>query len=265
MVAGTSGLSALSAASQFPRRMPRIWLVMVVMSMAVLAGCASRGTQAPVADMSSGSASVPSSGLYVVRPGDTLYKISQMYNVDVSTLVQLNNISDPGQLRVGQTLRLRGDAPQVASGAGMGSDSGAAVEPAKASEPAKPSRAGDAGLISWGWPAQGKVIQGFSSNTKGVDIGGNVGDPVIAAASGKVMYAGNGVRGLGNLVLIGHSNSFITAYAHNEKLLVKTGQEVKKGDRIALMGQTDTTSPRLHFEIRRSGTPVNPLAYLPER
>jgi len=109
------------------------------------------------------------------------------------------------------------------------------------------------------------VIQGFSSNTKGVDIGGNVGDPVIAAASGKVMYAGNGVRGLGNLVLIGHSNSFITAYAHNEKLLVKTGQEVKKGDRIALMGQTDTTSPRLHFEIRRSGTPVNPLAYLPER
>mgnify|MGYP003142187131 CR=1 FL=1 len=253
MVAGTSGLSALSAASQFPRRMPRIWLVMVVMSMAVLAGCASRGTQAPVADMSSGSASVPSSGLYVVRPGDTLYKISQMYNVDVSTLVQLNNISDPGQLRVGQTLRLRGDAPQVASSAGMGSDSGAAVEPAKASEPAKPSRAGDAGLISWGWPAQGKVIQGFSSNTKGVDIGG------------KVMYAGNGVRGLGNLVLIGHSNSFITAYAHNEKLLVKTGQEVKKGDRIALMGQTDTTSPRLHFEIRRSGTPVNPLAYLPER
>jgi lipoprotein NlpD len=216
--------------------------------------------------MSSGSASVSSSGLYVVKPGDTLYKISQMYNVDVNSLIQLNSISDPGQLRVGQTLRLRSDAPRVAGSAGVGTaGSAASAQTPSTSEPAKPSRAGDAGLISWGWPAEGKIIQGFSSNTKGVDIAGKVGAPVVAAASGKVMYAGNGVRGLGNLILIGHSNSFITAYAHNEKLLVKTGQEVKKGDRIALMGQTDTTSPRLHFEIRRSGTPVNPLAYLPER
>ncbi|HBT33620.1 MAG TPA: peptidase [Pusillimonas sp.] len=264
MVARTSRLAAFLSESQFSARLPRL-VVMAVVSMAVLAGCASRQTQAPVADMSSGSASVPSTGLYVVKPGDTLYKISQMHNVDVSTLVQLNNITDPGQLRVGQTLRLHGDAPQVAASSGMKSDTGAAAGPAKVTEPAKPSRAGDAKLVSWGWPAEGKVIQGFSANTKGVDIGGKVGDPVVAAASGKVMYAGNGVRGLGNLVLIGHSNSFITAYAHNEKLLVKTGQEVKKGDRIALMGQTDTTSPRLHFEIRRSGTPVNPLAYLPER
>ena len=265
MVARTSGSEAFLSASQFPMRRSRTGLAIAVVLLAVLAGCASRGTQAPVADMSSGTASVPSSGLYVVRPGDTLYKISQAYNIDVNTLVQLNNISDPTQLRVGQTLRLNGDAPKVAGASGMGTSGAASSAPAKPAEPAKPSRAGDAGLISWGWPAQGKVIQGFSSNTKGVDIAGKVGDPVLAAASGKVMYAGNGVRGLGNLVLIGHSNSFITAYAHNEKLLVKTGQEVKKGDRIALMGQTDTTSPRLHFEIRRSGTPVNPLAYLPER
>lgn len=265
MVAGTSGLTAFLSASQFGMRLPRIWLVMMVIFMAALAGCASRGTQAPVADLSSGSASMPASGLYVVRPGDTLYQISQMYNVDVGTLVQLNNIADPTQLRVGQTLRLRADAPRVAAGSGMGSDNGAIAGPAQTAEISKPSRAGDAGLVSWGWPAQGKIIQGFNSSTKGIDIGGKVGEPVLAAASGKVMYAGNGVRGLGNLVLIGHSNSFITAYAHNEKLLVKTGQEVTKGDRIALMGQTDTTSPRLHFEIRRSGTPVNPLAYLPER
>ena len=88
---------------------------------------------------------------------------------------------------------------------------------------------------------------------------------MVAAADGKVMYAGNGVRGLGNLVLLGHSNGFITAYAHNQQLLVKSGDSVKKGSRIALLGQSDTTSPRLHFEIRRSGNPVNPLSYLPPR
>lgn len=139
------------------------------------------------------------------------------------------------------------------------------VTPATPPPPATAARAGDANLVSWGWPASGKIIQGFNSNTKGIDIEGTPGDPVIAAADGKVMYAGNGVRGLGNLVLLGHSNGFITAYAHNQELLVKTGQEVKKGSRIALLGQTDTTSPRLHFEIRRRGTPVNPLSYLPAR
>ena len=112
------------------------------------------------------------------------------------------------------------------------------------------ARAADANLISWGWPANGKIIQGFNNNTKGIDIEGTPGDPVVAAADGTVMYAGNGVRGLGNLVLLGHSDGFITAYAHNQQLLVKTGDTVKKGARIALLGQTDTTSPRL-YRIRR--------------
>ncbi len=130
---------------------------------------------------------------------------------------------------------------------------------------AKSSRASDASLISWDWPAKGKIIQGFTPTTKGIDIAGNAGDPVVAAADGKVMYAGNGVRGLGNLVIVNHDNGFITAYAHNRSLLVKAGQEVKKGTKIAEMGQTDTTSVRLHFEVRRQGTPVDPLSYLPAR
>ena len=152
------------------------------------------------------------------------------------------------------------------------SDSGAATStpstatPAPAPTPAeKPARAADAGVINWGWPATGQITQGFNNNTKGIDIAGNLGDPVIAAADGKVMYSGNGVRGLGNLIIVNHQNGFITAYAHNRALLVKTGQDVKRGAKIAEIGQSDATSPRLHFEIRRQGTPVDPMQYLPAR
>jgi lipoprotein NlpD len=139
----------------------------------------------------------------------------------------------------------------------------AAASSSQVSETTTP--AADAGLISWGWPANGKVIQGFTQTTKGIDIAGNAGDAIEAAANGKVMYAGNGVRGLGNLIIVNHDNGFITAYAHNRTLLVKAGQEVKKGAKIAEMGQTDAASVRLHFEVRRQGTPVDPLQYLPSR
>lgn len=242
-----------------------VLVIALLSALAMLAGCASRSTQAPVTDMSGGpAASAPASGTYVVRPGDTLYQIAQRHGIDVATLVRLNNISDPSQLRVGQTLRLSGSAP-AGSPAPTSVATPTPVTPVTPSEPPTPTRASDANLISWDWPAGGKIIQGFNTNTKGIDIEGSVGDSVVAAASGKVMYAGNGVRGLGNLILLGHSNGFITAYAHNDRLLVKSGDSVSKGDKIALLGQTDTSSPRLHFEIRRSGTPVNPLSYLPKR
>lgn len=240
--------------------------------LAVLAGCASRDTRAPVTDMSAaGQQQATATGTYTVRAGDTLYKIAQAHGTDVATLVRLNSISDPTQLRIGQVLRLDSGTPMPAQPAavatapasGAGTATTSPVTPVTPPPPATAVRAGDANLINWGWPASGRIIQGFNSNTKGVDIEGAPGDPVIAAADGKVMYAGNGVRGLGNLVLLGHSDGFITAYAHNQQLLVKTGDDVKKGARIALLGQTDTTSPRLHFEIRRRGTPVNPLSYLP--
>ena len=245
------------------RRHRHLMVIVLLLALAILAGCTSRSARAPVTDMSGGPVdTAPATGTYVVKPGDTLYQIAQRHGMDVATLVSLNNITDPSQLRVGQTLRLSGSAAAVSPPAVA---TPMPVTPVAPSEPPTPTRASDANLVSWGWPASGKIIQGFNANTKGIDIEGAVGDSVTAAASGKVMYAGNGVRGLGNLVLLGHGNGFITAYAHNDRLLVKSGDEVSKGDKIALLGQSDTSSPRLHFEIRRSGTPVNPLSYLPKR
>lgn len=249
---------------EHPKRTSRYLLLAAVVATSILAGCASRPTQAPVTDMSGGTVAPATGGTYVVKAGDTLYKIAQANGIEVSELTRLNNITDPSQLRIGQVLRLDSAGP-----ASMPTVPSVAVPtpitPVKPAEPAAVSPASDAALISWGWPASGKIIQSFNSNTKGVDIAGSVGDPVHAAADGKVMYAGNGVRGLGNLILLGHSNGFITAYAHNQTLLVKTGEQIKKGSKIAAIGQTDTSSPRLHFEIRRRGTPVNPMSYLPIR
>lgn len=253
----------------------RTLLMVAALSCLLLAGCASRTARAPVTDQSTQAASASQAGgTYVVKPGDTLYKIAQAHNMDVARLSELNGISDPTQLKVGQTLRLDSSVPAPAPTTSSTSPVATPVPVTPVEQPStgttsdgstSVARASDASLISWAWPANGKIIQGFNSNTKGIDIEGQAGAPVLAAASGKVMYAGNGVRGLGNLILLGHTNGFITAYAHNQSLLVKTGDEVKKGAKIATVGQSDTTSPRLHFEIRRRGTPVNPLAYLPAR
>lgn len=250
----------------------RSLILVAVLATSLLAGCASRLARAPVADQSNRAAAAQTGGTYVVKPGDTLYKIAQAHNMDVARLSQLNNITNPSQLAIGQVLRMDGDATRAGSGATVPSGSAATPIPITPIEQPRTDttsevgqRASDASLISWAWPASGKIIQGFNSNTKGIDIEGAIGAPVQAAADGKVMYAGNGVRGLGNLILLGHSNGFITAYAHNQSLLVKTGDTVKKGAKIAVIGQSDTTSPRLHFEIRRRGTPVSPLSYLPER
>jgi lipoprotein NlpD len=122
----------------------------------------------------------------------------------------------------------------------------------------------DAG-ISWIWPTDGKVLGTFDSGKKGVDIAGKAGQPVMAAAGGKVMYAGSGIRGYGNLVIVKHTNNLLSAYAHNKTILVKEGQTVSKGDRIAEMGNTDADAVKLHFEIRQQGKPVDPAKFLPSR
>lgn len=118
--------------------------------------------------------------------------------------------------------------------------------------------------VTWSWPAAGKVVGNFSQ-TKGVDIAGKAGDPVQAAADGKVVYSGSGLRGYGQLVIIKHNGTFLSAYAHNQKILVKEGQSVKRGQKIAEMGNTDSDSVKLHFEVRRQGKPVEPLEFLPKR
>lgn len=129
----------------------------------------------------------------------------------------------------------------------------------------KPAAAGEDG-INWIWPGNGKVLAGFNDSTnKGLDIAGNVGDPVLAASGGQVVYVGSGLRGYGNLVIIKHNNNFLSAYAHNKEVLVKEKQTVQKGQKIALLGNSDADKPMLHFEIRRQGKPVDPMKYLPPR
>jgi len=134
-----------------------------------------------------------------------------------------------------------------------------------AEKPAAAAAAGDDDAVSWMWPAEGKVVGTFEGGKKGVDIAGKSGQPVMAAGAGKVMYAGAGIRGYGNLVIVKHSNNLLSAYAHNKTILVKEGQAVTKGQKIAEMGNSDSDSVKLHFEIRQQGKPVDPSKYLPPR
>jgi lipoprotein NlpD len=124
--------------------------------------------------------------------------------------------------------------------------------------------AGASGLV-WVWPARGKTIAGFTPQTKGIDIAGRAGDPVQAAADGRVVYAGSGLRGYGQLVIVKHNATYLSAYAHNQKIVVKEGQEVRRGEKIAEMGNTDSDVVKLHFEVRQQGNPVEPLNYLPRQ
>lgn len=152
-------------------------------------------------------------------------------------------------------------APATAGAAASASQGEAPPPEAKVAEPAA---GGDD--VGWIWPANGKTIGTFSEGgSKGVDIAGKAGDPVIAAGDGKVVYSGTGLRGYGKLVIIKHNNTYLSAYAHNQNILVKEGQSVTKGQKIAEMGNTDADQVKLHFEVRRSGKPVDPLKYLPQR
>lgn len=122
-------------------------------------------------------------------------------------------------------------------------------------------------IVSWKWPAKGSIIRKYSSSAprkKGIGIAGKSGQAISAAASGKVVYSGNGLIGYGNLIIIKHNESFLSAYAHNKKVYVKEGQLVKRGEKIATMGKNENNRPMLHFEIRKNGKPVNPVSYLPK-
>lgn len=136
-----------------------------------------------------------------------------------------------------------------------------AAEAAATAVPGAPASDGD--KVDWAWPAKGKVVATFTDANKGIDIAGKKGDPVLASAGGRVVYSGTGLRGYGKLVILKHNESWLSAYAHNEKLLVNEGDVVKKGQKIAEMGASDTDSVKLHFEIRKSGSPVDPAKFLP--
>jgi lipoprotein NlpD len=238
---------------------------------------------APMAEVPKPTAPVaPPPGYYTVKQGDTLIRIGLETGQNWRDLARWNNIDNPNVLEVGQNLRVTpppGETPSVATRGvppakvetrpldappPTASAPAAAAPPAVKSPPAA-AREPDED-INWSWPANGPVVTTFDdARNKGVAIAGKVGDPVLAAADGRVVYAGSGLRGYGNLVIVKHNNTYLTAYAHNQTLLVKEDQVVRRGQKIAEMGSSDADRVQLHFEIRKQGKPVDPAKLLPPR
>lgn len=201
-------------------------------------------------------------GEYVVQPGDTLYSIAWRYGLDLERLAQLNGIAPPYTIRPGQRIKLDSgaDAPVARARQGAGS-AGGGGEADAASAP-------DVAPFPWIWPTEGTVVKRFTDNdaTKpGIDIKGTYGQPVVAAAAGRVVYSGNGLKGYGELIIVKHYDAYLSAYAYNRRRLAKEGDTVQAGERIAELGRSDNQQPVLHFEIRRFGKPVDPLLHLPPR
>ncbi len=213
---------------------------------------------------------------YQVIAGDTLYSIAWRYKLDYKELAKWNGIRSPYLIHVGEKLRLtppagkpvtviaKKDKPKPTSkSSGEGKKNTPEIR--KATSP-KASLEKFPKKLTWQWPAKGKLIQSQTvSGRNGIDIAGKMGQTVRAAASGKVVYSGSGLVGYGNLIIIKHNNSFLSAYAHNSHLLVNEGMRVQSGQPIAEMGNTGTNRVKLHFEIRKDGKSVNPLKYLPKR
>ena len=249
------------------------------------------GARAPAASatVTQDTSNANKPGFYMVRPGDTLIRIALEAGQNWRDIVRWNGIDNPNVIEVGQVLRVW---PPSANAAATGSAEMAVVRPvtpasatpvppaqsasetksatatAAATAPAPVARATDAAEddVPWAWPTGGApiVLAGFDeARNKGLDIGGKAGDAVLASADGRVVYAGAGLRGYGNLIILKHNNTYLTAYAHNQALLVKEDQSVRKGQKIAEMGNSDADRVKLHFEIRRQGKPVDPTKYLP--
>ena len=266
----------------------------VAVAAAVLSGCASSGHKAPVEDRGpssrASSGAVPGQvveaapalpgaenagkpGYYTVKPGDALIRIGLENGQSWKDIARWNNLENPNLIEVGQVLGVV--PPSQVATVVVGSDSATTSRPVTTATPApvatSPAASSGGGSVSddglgFMWPATGPLLAGFDeARNKGYDIGGKAGDPVLAAADGRVVYAGAGLRGYGNLVILKHNNTFLTAYAHNQTLLVKEDQSVRKGQKIAEMGSTDADRVKLHFEIRRQGKPVDPARYLPSR
>lgn len=186
--------------------------------------------------------------IYKVKKGDTLYSISWRYGMNYKTLAKINNIRSPYLLSIGKKLRF------------------IAVKPTKKTT-TKPKPVTNKKL-TWQWPTKGKILSTYSTkanNRKGIKIAGKAGQSIVAAAAGKVVYGGNGLPRYGNLLIVKHNDIYLSAYAHNTELLVKEGDYVKAGQKIATLGRTGTQHNQLHFEVRRNGKPVDPMQFLPKR
>ncbi|MFW2404071.1 MAG: peptidoglycan DD-metalloendopeptidase family protein [Gammaproteobacteria bacterium] len=227
-------------------RLVRILTIVVIG--AKLAGCSSALSWDP--------------GYHVVESGDTIYSIAFRYDVDQRALMAWNGIDNAALIRVGQRLRL--SPPSGSSGAAPPPRSAGSSRSTKPqSTPSQPAQS-----VRWQWPSDGAVIAVYGSSTKtrsGIQIGGKQGQPVRAASGGRIVYAGTALAGYGHLLIIKHNNDYLSAYGHNDRLLVKEGDQVAAGQRIADMGIGPGKRPLLHFEIRLRGEPVNPVGYLPKR
>jgi lipoprotein NlpD len=295
-VAGASvAAPAAVAASGVPATVAATPAVAAASAPAPAASVAETGAARPGAE----NAGQP--GFYTVKVGDTLVRIGLETGQNWRDIARWNNIDNPNALEVGHVLRVVppaseagaattrpvAPAPRIESrplearpAAPASAPAGAVPAPAAApapapgpaaATPATPTPSATAprdadGEISWGWPASGPVTAPFDDvRSKGLSIAGKAGDPVLAAADGRVVYAGSGLRGYGNLVIVKHNATYLTAYAHNQTLLVKEDQAVRRGQKIAEMGSSDTDRVQLHFEVRRLGKPVDPARVLPAR
>ena len=307
------------------------FIAIVVIAAALVAGCSSSGSHAPVVEHGAEreiergaklkKPAVPVAApvmkavqrdkdgrpqVYVVQKGDTLYSIAFNYGLDYRAIAELNSIQNHGIIHVGKELRLPSAStstvvknmveskplevpvksqPKVTklpyTEQAVAQIEKMQEDPQK-SEPvmvtkiqSKPEISpeanndgiadDDGSTLEWGAPTAGTLISGFSetASRKGIDIAGKLGQAIVASSAGKVVYSGSGLRGYGKLVIIKHNKTYLSAYAHNDQLLVKEGQNVSKGQKIAEMGNTDTDQVSLHFEIRRFGKPVDPAKYLP--
>jgi lipoprotein NlpD len=239
MDTGTDHRRRLPAAARLIRA---IWPLALL---ALLAGCSSALRWSP--------------DTHVVRDGDTLFSIARRYDLDPRDLAAWNRLGDGRLIYPGQRLTLTGPA-----GAGTRAPARTASRPKVAAARPPPVRAVD----GWRWPTAGKLAAGFGSTPStqsGIEIGGRFGQVVSAAADGEIVYAGSGLKSYGQLLIIKHNESFLSAYGHNDTLLVREGERVVAGQQIARMGNGPGKKPLLHFEIRRNGSPVDPLGYLPGR
>ena len=259
---------------------------------------AAAGTTADPAKPLPGAENAGKPGYYSVKPGDTLIRIGLDSGQNWRDIARWNNIDNPNLLEVGQVLRVvapgvdpaataaravvptrvearpldgsvAASAPASApppAAASAGASAGAATPPAAVTASASAAAVPHDDDVAWVWPSAGNVVTPFDEvKSKGLVFGGKAGDPVLAAGDGRVIYVGSGVRGYGNLAIIKHNNTYLTAYAHNQALLVKEDQVVRRGQKIAEMGSSDAERVQLHFEIRKLGKPVDPARMLPPR
>ncbi len=270
--------------SRFTGAGPGVMLVTAIILAALIAGCATQGN-VPIEDR----AAPPSRRIntHVVERGDTLYSIAWRYEKDFRELARINRIPQPYVIYIGQQLKLSGSViAQGSSNTGSRSGSASTSTPSRpvatttranspppsrpsttsAPTPSTPSGVPDH-VRDWSWPAEGRIVTAFGSSelTRGITLETNDGTEVKAAADGVVVYAGSGVRGYGNFLILKHSDLFLSAYAHNSELLANEGDQVVQGQRIARSGRDMEGLPRLYFEIREDGKPVDPIRYLPRR